>query len=37
MANGVETRVPFLDHELIEGIFSVNSNHLIKNGNLNFY
>ena len=36
MANGVETRVPFLDHELIEGIFSLNSNNLIKDGNLKF-
>ena len=34
MEYGLEARTPFLDHELIEGIFSVNSNHLIKNGNL---
>lgn len=36
MANSIETRVPFLDHELVEGIFSINSNNLIKNGNLKF-
>lgn len=36
MANGIETRVPFLDHELVEGIFSINSNNLIKNGKLKF-
>lgn len=34
MYSGVESRVPFLDHKLVENIFSLNPAHLIQNGEL---
>lgn len=34
MYNSVESRVPFLDHKLVENIFSINPTQLIQNGEL---
>jgi len=36
MHSGVESRVPFLDHDLVETVFSLDSTKLIKNGVLKY-
>ncbi len=36
MANGIELRVPFLDHRIVEFAFSLNNNHKIQNGESKF-
>ena len=34
--SSVESRVPFLDHKLVENIFSIKPTQLIQNGELKF-